>query len=225
MWQGIAASLPSEVGSLDIRHYCEAGVRYYVDHFEEFLFPFEMQAIGKTPRAMIDQGEWPKVAKGLLSSGLCEVREESQLYHVGEKALYNGLFAVTKDEVVNGVELLRLIMNFKPLNALCRGLEGDTCTLPSVTSLGGLFLDDDEMLCASSEDIRCFFCLFKLPSSWFRFLGFGLELPAELNPFIASGKKAYLVSTVLPMGFCTSVAIAQHIRRNVVRQCLGSMRC
>ena len=58
----------------------------------------------------------------------------------------NGLFAVSKHEVINNVEACRLIMNLRPTKSLCRPLEGDTCTLPSATSLGSLFLDQDEML-------------------------------------------------------------------------------
>lgn len=54
------------------------------------------------------------------------------------KPLLNGMFAVSKQETVRNLELCRLIMNLKPLNANCRALEADTGTLPAITQLGAL---------------------------------------------------------------------------------------
>eukprot|EP00438_Fugacium_kawagutii_P010455 Skav232993 [mRNA] locus=scaffold387:64192:70081:+ [translate_table: standard] len=223
VWEGVAASLPSQVGSLDIRDFCTGGVLHYVNHVDEYLLPVDGQFLGKTPKTMVASDEWYKVAHGLIKSGLCEVMVEKELYHIGSRPLLNGLFAVSKNEFQGDVELLRLIMNLKPLNQNTRALEGDTCTLPSITSLGAMFLDDDEMLCTSSEDIKCFFYLFRVPSSWKKYMGFGRPVPKQLLPQGCSGQVGYLVSRVLPMGYLNSVAIAQHIHRNVVRRCMGSL--
>lgn len=181
-WKGVAGSLPTEVGSLDILDFCEGGVRHFIEHMEDYLVPSEMQVLGKTPRTMVEDSEWPEVARGLIERGLCEVMAEGDLYHVGGQPLKNGLFAVSKEEFSGETELLRLIMNLKPLNSLTRALDGDTSTLPAVTSLGTMYLDDDEVLCTSSEDIRCFFYLFRLPPFWYRYLGFGRPVPDELCP-------------------------------------------
>eukprot|EP00438_Fugacium_kawagutii_P001024 Skav205832 [mRNA] locus=scaffold160:183177:189242:- [translate_table: standard] len=223
VWEGVAASLPSQVGSLDIRDFCTGGVLHYINHVDEYLLPLDGQLLGKTPKTMVADGERYKVAHGLVKSGLCEVLVEKELYHIGSKPLLNGLFAVSKNEFQGDVELLRLIMNLKPLNQNTRALEGDTCTLPSITSLGAMFLDDDEMLCTSSEDIKCFFYLFRVPSSWKKYMGFGRPVPKQLLPEGCSGQVGYLVSRVLPMGYLNSVAIAQHIHRNVVRRCMDSL--
>ena len=112
-------------------------------------------------------------------------------------------------------------MNLRPTNSICRPLEGDTGTLPSATSLGSLFLDQEEMLTMSSEDIKCFFYLFQVPGPWKRFLAFGKPVPQELLGDDFGGERGFLVSRVFPMGFINSVAIAQHIHRNVVRGSWG----
>lgn len=173
---------------------------------------------------MVHPDEWFAVAQGLIERNICTVFHEEDLFHLGDQVLLNGMFSVSKQEVVDGIELCRLIMNLKPLNSNCRPLVGDTPTLPSATSLGSIFLDQDELLTTSSEDIKCFFYLFKVPSPWLKYLGFGREVPRELLPADFGPGKGYLVSQVLPMGFINSVAIAQHIHRNVVRKCLGSLR-
>lgn len=220
-WEGIAASLPDEVGTLDIRDFCQGGVLEYIEDFEGYLVPEEFRTLRKVPKTMILADDWDEVATGLVQRGLCEVMLEQELYHVGPTPLLNGLFAVTKDEFCGSTELLRLIMNLRPLNDLVRPLEGDTCTLPTITNLGSMFLEEDEILCISSADIRCFFYLFRLPRQWYKYLAFGKPVPQGLLPQGAAGSKGYLVSRVLPMGFTNSVAIAQHIHRNVTRRTMA----
>ena len=224
-WEGIEASLPEEIASLDLRNFCSEGVLYYVNHFEEFLIPLEEQSIGATPKTMVSEDEWDKVAVGLVQRGLCKVLLEDELYEVGGCPLKNGMFAVSKQEVKNGVEALRLIMNLKPTNSLCKSLSGDTPTLPSVTGMTGFYLSESEVLTLSSEDVRCFFYLFRVPEAWIRYLGFGRCVPDHLLPAHAGeGQRGYLCSLVLPMGFVNSVSIAQHIHRNMIKKSLGSMR-
>ena len=223
VWSGIEASLPAQVGTLQLRDFCHSGVLHYVDHFEDFLLPPELQVIGKTPRVFVDDSEWPVVAAGLISRGLCIPMKTTDLFHVGSSPLVHGMFAVSKDEFLGDVELCRLIMNLKPVNALTRALEGDTCTLPMVTQLGGLYLDDGEILTVSSEDLRCYFYLFAVPEAWHKYLGFGRRLPQELVPEGGSDFEWVLCSRVLPMGFLNSVGIAQHVHRNVVTRCMGSL--
>ena len=222
-WRSISPSLPKEVGQLKLRDFCTDGVLHFVDNFTDFLIPEEEQTIMKTPRVMVDDGEWHEVARGLLDSGLCVTLKESQLYCCKGKCLFNGMFSVGKGEFIEDVETCRLIMNLRPLNAISRALTGDTCTLPSATSLGCLWLDEEETLLTCSEDIRCFFYLFEVPEAWISFLGFGRELPRELVPPNFGEERAFLCARVLPMGYLNSVGIAQHIHRNVVRSAMGSL--
>eukprot|EP00438_Fugacium_kawagutii_P015127 Skav226488 [mRNA] locus=scaffold744:92997:96548:- [translate_table: standard] len=221
-WEGVRLSLPDQVGTLDIRGFCDLGVLRYVDCFTEFLVPEDMRVIGKPPRVLVPDSEWDAVATGLVQRGICDVILEDEVYQKDGKLLLNGLFAVSKDEFQGDTELLRLIMNLKPCNSLCRTLDGDTATLPMATSLGSIYLDEDEVLVVSSEDIRCFFYLFRVPVAWQRYMAFGREVPASLLPPSAGGRKGFLSSRVLPMGFLNSVGIAQRIHRNVVRRAMGS---
>ena len=222
-WAALEPALPSEVGQLDLRDFCEGGVLHYIDHFLENLLPSDELVVGSTPRVMVDADEWPLVAKGLIDKGICSVIQESDVFKVNDKPVLNGMFAVSKQEWKGDIEICRLIMNLKPLNRNSRPLVGDTGTLPSATSLGNLFLDPDQTLLTCSEDIRCFFYLFRVPVSWLSCLAFGMELPDELIPPKFKGKKCFLTSNVLPMGYLNSVGVAQHIHRNVVRKCLGSL--
>ena len=222
-WESIEASLPEHVGKLDLRDFCEGGVLHYVTHFEEFLLPLHDQTIGKPPRVFVDDCSWEPLARGLLDRGICVRRRLKDLHFVGSKLLLNGLFSVSKGEFKGSVELCRLIMNLKPVNLNTRPLQGDTCTLPMVTQMGAMYLDEGELLVTSSEDLRCYFYLFSVPEAWFKYLGFGKVLPATLIPVEERCDDWVLCSRVLPMGFLNSVAVAQHVHRNVVRRCMGSL--
>ena len=222
-WKSLGPALPAEVGLLHLRDHCDGGVLHYVDHFTDFSVAEGEQFLGKTPRVMVDADEWPVVAAGLLKTGVCEVVRESEIHHVQGRPLLNGLFSVSKQEVVDDVEICRLIMNLKPTNDLCLPLTGDTPTLPTSTSVGSIFLDQDDVFVTSSEDCRCFFYLFRVPRLWMKFMAFDRELPSSLVGDSLGGERGYLASAVLPMGFLNSVGIAQHVHRNVVRHCLGTL--
>lgn len=221
-WDEIAPSLPSEVGMIDVRQFCHGGIRHYIDNFENFLVPSEEMVIGRTPDVMIQDGQWEQVVQGLLTTGVCEVLPLSKVYHVNGKPLLSGMFSVSKQEFVGDVEVCRLIMNLKPVNRLCRSLTGDTGTLPSIHTMGAFYLKDSELLCISSEDIRCFFYLFRTPKDWWPFMAFGRQVPSHLLPNDFPPEPGYLCSRVLPMGFLNSVAVAQHVHRSVVQQCMGA---
>lgn len=118
--------------------------------------------------------------------------------------------------LLRGFEVFRLIMNLVPLNKLVRSLGADVCTLPAVTGLGTIILDKSEVLVLISEDIRCFFYLFGVPREWHKCLAFGREVPPSLLPCHCT-EPHYLCSLVLPMGFVSSVSIAQHIHRRIAR--------
>lgn len=61
------------------------------------------------------------------------------------------------------------------------------------------------------------------PNPWLRYLGFGRPVPQVLFPRGAGSRRGYLVARVLPMGFVNSVAIAQHMHRNVVRRSMAGL--
>eukprot|EP00435_Cladocopium_sp_Y103_P023216 s2113_g5.t1 len=167
---------------------------------------------------MVHDDSWFEVCQGLIAAGICKVVPRHALHHVGDTPLLNGLFSVSKNEFSEtGVELHRLIMNMVPVNKLCRSLKGDVGTLPTLAGLSAFYLEDTEVAVLSSEDIKCFYYLFKLPTSWHKFMGFAKEVPPGLVPKEFVGEPCHLTALVLPMGFLNSVGIAQHVHRNLVR--------
>lgn len=173
----IKLSLPDQVGFLHLRDFCFGAVLHYVDNFPDFMLPLDEQHVGHPPRVFVDDDDWLEMCQGLLEKGFYEIFRESVVHEVQRQWLLNGLFSVSKQEYVNDIEVCRLTMNLKPTNSNCRSLEGDTCTVPSATCLSSLFLEKDEMLTTSSEDIKCFFYFFQVPRPWQRVLAFGKEVP------------------------------------------------
>ena len=109
------------------------------------------------PKVFVPDADWEQVCSGLVAKGVCRVIPLSEVYHLDGKPILNGLFGVSKDEFVQGVEVRRLIMNLIPVNRLCRNLGADISTLSSVVGMGGIVLGPDDFLVMSSEDIKCFF--------------------------------------------------------------------
>eukprot|EP00438_Fugacium_kawagutii_P023208 Skav215677 [mRNA] locus=scaffold278:111881:120662:- [translate_table: standard] len=214
-WSTVSPSLPLEVGTLELEKFCTGGCLHYVTHFEDYLLPPDQQHLGRVPRVMVSPEDWGEVCEGLIQSKICGVMARSDLYHVGDQPVLNGLFSVSKNEFVGPIEVHRLIMNLVPLNRLCRSFQGDVATLPTMFS--SFFLEDGEIAIMASEDIKCFYYLFTLPCSWFKFLGFAGEVPEALKPAHLKGVACHLYARVLPMGFANSVGLAQHVHRNVVR--------
>ena len=198
VWESLELALPQEVGQLSLRDHCTGGVQHFVDNCQHYLMSEVDMVAPKTPRVICDSEEWEKVATGLVHRGLCKVLRESELYHINGAPLLNGMFSVSKQEFVGNVEVTRLIMNLVPLNSISRPLEADTCTLPSITALGGMFLDKDEVILTSCEDVKCFFYLFRTPEAWVRFMGFGMVAPKSITPSDFEGERGYLCATVLP---------------------------
>ena len=215
-WKNLAPALPDEIGTVKLENVMERGARRYALNFEAFLMPKDAQHYTKPPRVMIEDGRWEEVCKGLLNKGVCELLGASKVYKVDGKPLLNGLFGVSKNDVVDGAEVHRLIMNLVPLNKLCRSFEGDVGTLPAWPSMAPLSLQPTEDLLISSEDVRCFFYIFEIPVVWRPYMAFNKVVPASLCG--EAQEPMYLCARVLPMGFRNSVALAQHIHRWIVGQ-------
>ena len=127
-----------------------------------------------------------------------------------------------KEEKHQGHDVHRLIMNLVPLNKLRRLITGDVSTLPRWPSMSAFQIQQDETLLISSEDVRCFFYLFRAPKSWTPYFAFSRRVPENLCE--GHSEPCYLTSLVLPMRFCNSVSLAQHIHRVVVGKALEEAR-
>ena len=216
-WENISPALPREIGKVPLSEVGDLGCKYYVDHFESYLKPSTEWVRTKPPRVMVDDAAWPAVCRGLIEANVCCFLEESEVFHVGDAPLLNGLFGVSKDETsADGFEIFRLIMNLIPLNNICRPFSGDVDTLPSWGSMSPFFLQPEENLLVSSEDVKCFFYTMKVPDHWVKFLAFNKPVPDHILPDEIQEGTVYLASRVLPMGFLNSVSLAQHVHRNLV---------
>lgn len=120
--------------------------------------------------------------------------------------------------ISNGMEVYRLIMNLIPLNSICESLAGDVNSLPGWSLMNPFFIQPGEDLLVSSEDVRCFFYVMRVPDCWIKYLGFNKVVPDAVLPESLQGRETYLASCVLPMGFLNSVSLAQHVHRNLVLQ-------
>ena len=158
-WSNLSPAIPAEVGGVELSSVLEGGCRHYVTHFEDYLVPPESMEYTKPPRVMVADDQWEGVCRGLLSSGICGLLPESELFHVKGRPLLNGLFGVPKGDRAGGIELHRLIMNLIPLNNICRPIQGDVSTLPAWSSAGPLMLMPTQQLLIGS-DVRCFFYFF-----------------------------------------------------------------
>lgn len=191
-WGSISPALPPEVGGVSLVDFSTLGTKHYILNFPEFLVPEEKRFLGKPPSVMVNKEDWFDVCRGLVDCGVCGIIPLEDVCHIHGRPLLGGLFGIGKNEFVGEVET------------------------PGIAGLSPFMLGDGEVALVSSEDIRCFFYLFGLPSCWYPFLGFNKEVPPQLVPPRFQGKTCVLHSKVLPMGFRNSVGIAQHVHRNVI---------
>ena len=214
-WDNIRHALPSEVGRVPLEEVCTLGARHYVQNFDSFIKSPSCWEVGRPPRVMVSDDDWPAVCAGLVESGVCTYLERDDVFSLGDKPLLNGLFGVSKEEWVGGTEVYRLIMNLIPLNGICHTLRGDVDTLPMWSLMTPFYIEPHDKLLVSSEDVRCFFYTMSVPSNWWKYLAFNKEVPQSCVPPELLGREVYLAAKVLPMGFLNSVSLAQHVHRNL----------
>ena len=216
-WANLAPALPREVGRVPLADLCTLGSRHYVEHFDFYLKPRCEWKLPKPPRVMVEESDWVDVCKGLVASRVCTFIEEAEVFHTDQGPLLNGLFGVSKEEwTEDGTEIFRLIMNLVPLNSLCRPMSGDVDTLPAWSGMSPFFIQPTQCLLVSSEDVKCFFYTLAVPPCWVKYLAFNRLVPNLALPPHLQGRRVYLASVVLPMGFLNSVSLAQHVHRNLV---------
>ena len=215
-WENIMPALPDEIGRVPLEKVCTLGARHYVENFDLFIKDRSEWVLGRSPKVMVRDEDWGAVCAGLVKKGVCTFLTREEVFDTGQGPLLNGLFGVTKDEVVDGVDVYRLIMNLIPLNGICMALSGDVATLPSWSAMSPYFIQPTESLLVSSEDVRCFFYTMSVPEEWRKYLAFNKAVPDAVLPEDLQGEQVYLASRVLPMGFLNSVSLAQHVHRNLV---------
>eukprot|EP00438_Fugacium_kawagutii_P027525 Skav207791 [mRNA] locus=scaffold710:34022:37634:+ [translate_table: standard] len=216
-WENISPALPNEVGKVPLSQVCTKGCREYVENFTNFLKPTSEWGKLPRPKVMVADDDWGSVCEGLVQSGVCVYIEEGDVFSTDQGPLLNGMFGVSKEEWTEAnVEIYRFIMNLIPLNKLCQPISGDVDTLPAWSTMSPFFIQPNENLLISSEDVKCFFYTMAVPSQWVPFLAFNKAVPEHVVPEHMRGGTVYIASRVLPMGFLNSVSLAQHVHRNLV---------
>ena len=212
-WANLRSSLPTaeQAGVLSPEMVATGGVLDFLEHPTKYLLPLDERVSMKTPRVMIKDDDWDEVSR---RRGICEVIAVEDVFHVHGSPLSG---RPKHETTPDGHEVLRLIMDLRPI-----AVEGDLGTLPMVTSLGGLEVRPHEDLLISSEDIRAMFYIVGLGPQWRPFLAFGKEVPDQLRP-PGDSRPHVLTSRLLPMGFINSVAVAQHIHREIVKRALSKV--
>lgn len=221
-WENLSDSLPKEgiAGILDAVEVCEDGIKEFILHPTDWLKPPLDRVWMKPPRVMISSNNWDEVVEGLLRRGVCGMMPLRDCFHVDNKPILGGLFGVPKDEVTkDGVEILRLIMDLRPINANFLALGGDLGSLPMISQLFQLELQPHEQLVISSEDIRAMFYIVGLPNEWNKYLCFNKVIPSRFHSS-HDPRPHVLHSRVLPMGFLNSVSIAQHLHRRIAAKAM-----
>ena len=223
-WANVQHSLPTRelAGALDGVEVASGGIKDFLERPMAYLKPEGSRTWMKPPRVMVRAEDWEAVAKGLIERKICDIIPLSQVIHVDGKPVLGGLFGVPKNEEVDGVPVLRLIMDLRPINKLFESIVGDLNTLPMLGQLLPLEIFPEEAVVVSSEDIKAMFYIVGLRECWRPLLAFGREIPEHLRPEGIS-EPCVLTSRVLPMGFINSVSVAQAFHRNIVNQAVDDL--
>ena len=210
-WSNISPALPREIGVVPLEEICCEGAQFYVKNFDLFLKRPEEWPKLSAPKVMVCDEDWGEVCTGLTQAGVCTYLEREEVF---------GLFGVTKDEWVDGVEVFRLIMNLIPLNNICQPLAGDVATLPSWSSMSPFFLQPTESLLVSSEDVRCFFYVMSVPTCWHKYLAFNKVVPEHCLPDHLKGREVYLAAKVFAHGISEF-----RVTGSACAPCFGTKEC
>ena len=222
-WENVATSLPAEglAGILPAAEVCIDGFKDFMLHPDRWLKPVSARAWMRPPRVQVPPDAWREVVSGLLQRQICGIMPLSEAFKVGGQPILGGLFGVPKNETTpDGVEVLRLIMDLRPVNENFLPLGGDLSTLPVISQMAQLEVHPSEGVVISSEDIRAMFYIIGVPPVWNKFLGFSRPIPRDMRPEGAQ-EEYILYSKVLPMGFLNSVAVAQHLHRQIIGRAFG----
>ena len=217
-WENIATSLPAQglAGILPAADVSKDGFKDFLLQPDRWLKPIASRTWIRPPRVQVPPDAWKEVVEGLIRRQVCGIMPLSEAFCVEGQPILGGLFGVPKNEwTQDGTEVLRLIMDLRPINENFLPLGGDLSTLPVLSQMVQLEVHPSEGLIISSEDIRAMFYIIGVPPVWNQFLGFSRPIPRELRP-VGAREDYILYSKVLPMGFVNSVSVAQHLHRQII---------
>ena len=216
-YERVLPSLPPEGfgGVVDILSLCEDPVRRLLQDPKLCVLPEEeLPQVIPRPRVRVKSGDWKRLARSLYERGI--LVPTAEIISLRGEPVKNGLFGVEKagKNLEDGRPAQRLIMDLRGSNAVMKIIEGDIKTLSGASAFTSVVLEDNKVISLSGDDLVSSFYLFKLPSQWHPYLAFEKEVAWRDLGEDREGS-TYLASAVLPMGFCSSVRIMQHLHRRL----------
>ena len=184
------------------------------------------------PRALLAKGEcWQDYLLEFWRRGLVRIVLSHEVWRHRGKEVLNGVFGVEKptseEKKVVGVDefgepekqnLLRLITNLVPANALQFRIDGDQGALPHSGQWSLCHLLPLELLLKSERDRFCFFYVFEMPGPWHG----SMTLVGTIDGGLIGGRAGVQeqLGWVCPgMGWISSVGITQMAHRNMIFRC------
>ena len=209
---------PGHGGSVPLAPLLVGGTRWQLEHPESCVLPPCARTPGPNTAAVhIVPGQEREVWGLLEERGVIEWMDKEEVFRDENGPFLSGIFGVPKsgrfDE--QGRQILRVVMNLKPINRVLRTLHGDIEDLPSAPVWCQLVLCPQEEVAISQGDMASVY-LFLLPPSWRKFFGFNSSFPSWSVGGIGN-KEVVPVCRVLPMGWASSVGLMQMLSRQLLK--------
>ncbi len=213
----IMPGLPPEGygGRIQLADLCDGEVKDLLLHPEKCMLQGEeLPVMLPRPRVMASDEEWDRICGALYKRGL--IKPVTHVAMLEGAAIENGAFGVPKPGkfLDDGREVLRLIMDFRPANAVTRVIEGDVRTLAGSPTFQHIVLPEGQVLRMSAEDLVSAFYLFGLPDSWTHLMSFQ-KLVSWKALGIEKEGRTRVGACVLPMGWASAVGVLQHAHRRL----------
>ena len=206
---------PGYGGRVKLEDLCDGETKeLLVNPLKALLSGPDLPEVLPNPRVMASAKEWELIGGELYRRGL--VRPVEKPAKLDGKLVLNGAFGVPKPGKMteSGHQVLRLIMDFRCCNAVCRVIEGDVRTLAGAPALQHLVLPEGTVEKISAEDLVSAFYLFALPEGWSKMMCFERAIPWKALGQDREGT-TYIGAAVLPMGWNSAVGVLQHAHRNL----------
>ena len=207
-------------GSVAVLPLVEGTTKWFLENPRECILEPSLQKPGANRAAVhIVPGDEEKVWGLLQERGVIDWLPLSSIYHNEKGPFLSGIFGVPKAGRFDsaGRQILRVVMNLKPVNRILRTILGDIGDLPMAPAWNQLFLAGEEELILSQSDMASAFYLFAMPPQW-QFL-FGFNSIHTAHTIGLKGDTPMVpVCKVLPMGWASSVGVMQMVSRRLLRE-------
>lgn len=212
---------PGHGGSISVIPFLKGYTKFLMEHPLESLLAVEER--GSTPvsaKVHIVKGQELEVFNLLFQRGIIKWIPSEQAFSDEIGTYLNGLFGVIKPGKFcsNQLPVLRVIMNFIPVNGLFNVMRGDIDCLPSATHWLPLCLSAGEEISLSQGDMSAAFYLFSIPSVWQKYMAFNYKVQGKFLGLPGFDEDTWYrpACCVLPMGWSSSVAVMQAVSREIL---------